>query len=142
MQLAVRTRSDPARADRPDQGNRQKRRTPNIPLADPATMESIIDDALSDFRVITSSLGLLSFIAVLLALVGLYGVLAYFVSQRHHEIGVRMTLGATARQVANLVLSRGMALVAIGIAVGLIASYWATSLVQRSALRCRARPTR
>ena len=103
----------------------------NIPLADPATMESIIDETLSDFRVVTSSLGLLSFIAVLLALVGLYGVLAYFVGQRQHEIGVRMTLGATASEVANLVLSRGMALVGIGVAVGLIASYWATSLVKR-----------
>ena len=96
-----------------------------------ATMESIIDSSLSDFRVVTSALGLLSFIAVLLALVGLYGVLAYFVAQRHNEIGVRMTFGASARQIANLVLTRGMALVAIGIVIGLAASYWSTSLVRK-----------
>ena len=61
----------------------------------------------------------------------LYCVLAFFVSQRHHEIGVCMSLGATTRQVANLVLSRGMALVAAGVSIGLVGSFWATKLVQR-----------
>ena len=130
MQLVVRTRQDPAGLIGPVK-DLLKTKDPNVLLADPATMETIIDDALADFRVITSSLGLLSIIAVLLALVGLYGVLAYYVSQRHHEIGVRMTLGATARQVANLVLSRGMALVLTGIAIGLVAAFWATGLIQR-----------
>jgi len=130
MRLSVRSLNDPATLIAPIREIVKSKGT-NSPLANPVTMETIIDDALSDFRVVTSSLGLLSLIAVLLALVGLYGVLAYFVSQRHHEIGVRMTLGATARHVANLVLTRGMALVATGVAIGLIASYWATNLVQR-----------
>ncbi len=130
MELTVRTLTEPTALIGPIRGIVKSMAT-NVPLADPQTMESIIDDALSDFRVITSALGLLSFIAVLLALVGLYGVLAYFVAQRHHEIGVRMTFGATARQVAKLVLTRGMALVGIGVAIGLIASYWATNLVER-----------
>jgi len=130
MRLAVRAQSDPAQLIAPIRAIlREKDR--NIPLAEAETMESIVGDSLSDFRVITSSLGLLSGIALLLALVGLYGVLAFYVSQRYHEIGVRMVLGANAFHVANLVLSRGMALVAIGLAVGLIASYWATNLVQR-----------
>ena len=130
MQLAVRTHQDPATLIDPIKAI-LKAKDPNIPLADPVPMASIVDDALADFRIITSSLGLLSVIAVLLALVGLYGVLAYYVSQRHHEIGVRMTLGATARQVANLVLSRGMALVLTGIAIGMVAAFWATGLIQR-----------
>ncbi len=130
MQLAVRSLTRPTTLIDPIRQIVRSMGT-NTPLANAVTMESVLDDALSDFRVITSSLGLLSLIAVLLALVGLYGVLAYFVSQRHHEIGVRMTLGATARHVANLVLTRGMALVTTGVAVGLIASYWATLIVQR-----------
>jgi putative ABC transport system permease protein len=129
MNLAVRTRIEPTALIGPIREIVRSMGT-DTPLANPATMESIIDDALSDSRVVTSSLGLLSLIAVLLALVGLYGVLAHFVSQRHHEIGVRMTLGASARHVAKLVLTRGMALVAIGVAVGLVASYWATSLLE------------
>ena len=94
-------------------------------------MAAIIESALSDFRVIASSLGLLSLIALLLALVGLYGVLACYVGQRNHEIGVRMALGATTQHVANLVLSRGLVLVAIGLVVGLTASFWTTTIIQR-----------
>jgi predicted permease len=130
MNLTVKSLTDPTSLIRPIREIVSAKGT-GAPFADPTTMESIIDDSMADFRVLTSSLGLLSLIAVSLALVGLYGVLAYFVSQRHHEIGVRMSLGATARQVANLVLSRGMALVATGVSMGLVGSYWATRLVQR-----------
>jgi putative ABC transport system permease protein len=103
----------------------------NIPLAEPASMAAILDDALSDYRIITSSLGLFSVIALLLALVGLYGVLAYYVSQRYHEIGVRMALGASARQVAKMILSRGMGLVLLGLIAGVAASLWATRFIQQ-----------
>jgi putative ABC transport system permease protein len=130
MRLVVRSHSDPTPLTSPI---RQilREMDPNIPLAEVATMESIVSDSLSDFRVITSSLGLLSAISLLLALVGLYGVLSFYVSQRYHEIGVRMVLGANTHNVANLVLSRGMALVAAGLVIGLTASYWTTAVVQR-----------
>ena len=130
MQIAVRTRADPAALTG---AIREVLRTkdPNIPLAEPATMASILDDALSDYRIVTSSLGLFSAIALLLALVGLYGVLAYYVSQRYHEIGVRMALGASARQVANMILTRGMGLVLLGPIAGVGASIWATKFIQQ-----------
>jgi putative ABC transport system permease protein len=103
----------------------------NIPLAEPATMAAILDDAVSDYRVITATFGLFSTVALLLAMVGLYGVLAYYVSQHHHEIGVRMALGAAPRQVARSILSRGMSLVVIGLAIGLVGSYVAGQLIQQ-----------
>jgi putative ABC transport system permease protein len=103
----------------------------NIPLAEPATMTEILDDAVSDYRVITSTLGLFSTVALLLAMVGLYGMLAYYVSQRHHEIGVRMALGAKPRQVASSILSKGMGLVTAGLVIGVAGSYWASRLLQQ-----------
>jgi putative ABC transport system permease protein len=129
MNLVVRTQDDPVALIGPVREIvRAKDR--NIPLAEPASMASIIDDALSDYRIITSSLGLFSSIALLLALVGLYGVLAYYVSQRYHEIGVRMALGASRQQVAKIVLSRGMGMVAVGLVLGVTGSSWATRIIQ------------
>jgi putative ABC transport system permease protein len=58
-------------------------------------------------------------------------VLSYFVNERHQEIGVRMALGANVRQVVNFVLSRAMAMVAIGLIFGLVGSFWASRLIQR-----------
>jgi ABC-type antimicrobial peptide transport system permease subunit len=130
MRLAVRTHADPTALARPIR-ELLRAKDPNIPLAELATMESIVDDTVSDHRVITSSLGLLSSIALFLALIGLYGVLAYHVSQRHHEIGVRMVLGARPTRIANLVLSRGMALVVAGLVIGLTGAYWATRVIQQ-----------
>jgi putative ABC transport system permease protein len=130
MCITVRAQSDPAAlTGSVREVLRAKDR--NIPLAEPATMAAILDDALSDYRIITSSLGLFSAIALLLALVGLYGVLAYYVSQRYHEIGVRMALGASAKQVANMILARGMGLVLLGLIAGVTASLWATNFVQQ-----------
>ena len=69
--------------------------------------------------------------ALLLAMIGLYGVLAYHVVQRLHEIGVRVALGASSGNVVQMVLRRGLLLVAAGIALGVPAAAGATRLLQR-----------
>jgi len=70
-------------------------------------------------------------LAVLLAAVGIYGVLAYAVAERTHEIGVRMALGATRDGVAWLVVRRTLAIAAPGIAVGLASAVWLTRLLSK-----------
>jgi len=85
----------------------------------------------ADFRCVLPGYLVFSSIAILLALVGLHGALAYHVSQRYHEIGVRMALGASRRLVASIVLSRGMGMVAAGLVLGVTGSYWAAQLLQQ-----------
>jgi putative ABC transport system permease protein len=130
MRIAVRTSGDPTALVGPVREIlREKDR--NIPLAEPAAMTFIINDTLSDYRVITLSLGILSAIALLLAVVGLYSVLAYHVSQRYHELGLRMALGASGSSLIKLILVRGFVLVGIGLVLGIAGSVGATRLLQQ-----------
>jgi ABC-type antimicrobial peptide transport system permease subunit len=75
-------------------------------------------------------MGLFAALALLLAMVGLYGVLSYMVAQRRHEIGIRMALGAQTRDVIGLVVRQGMTLTMIGMAIGLIAAFGLTRLIE------------
>jgi len=118
MRLVVRTSDNPVRLIPPIRQILQ-RLDRNVPLAEPAAMAELIDRSISGPRIVTLSLGLFSAIALLLTAVGLYGVLAFWVSQHFMEFGIRMALGATGSKTLGLVLKRGFLLVGIGLVPGI-----------------------
>jgi putative ABC transport system permease protein len=89
------------------------------PIAAVRTMEDWVDSAVAAPRYRTVLLGLFALVALVLASTGIYGVMSYSVTQRTHEIGVRMALGARQLDVLKLVVRQGMTLVVIGVALGL-----------------------
>lgn len=103
---------------------------PQQPVADVQTMERLLSKSIAKARFNTLLLGIFAGVAMLLAAVGIYGVLAYSVEQRTHEIGVRMALGARRSNVVALVLRQGMTLAAIGVGVGLGASFLLTRFIK------------
>jgi putative ABC transport system permease protein len=103
---------------------------PELPLADVQTMEGVVSATLARARTVSVLLTSFALIALVLAGVGVYGVMAYSVSQRTQEIGVRMALGATVASVFRLVLGQALKLVIIGVVAGLIAAAMLTRLLE------------
>ncbi len=106
---------------------------PEQPVSSVRTMEAIVDANVRDRTGQAVLLGAFAGLALLLATVGLYGVLSYAVTQRMREIGVRFALGASSTAIARLVIGRGLALTGLGLAVGL-ALAWAASRTLRALL--------
>jgi putative ABC transport system permease protein len=109
------------------------------PVYDIKTLSGLLSDSVATPRFRTSLLALFAMVALILAAVGLYGVVTYSVTQTTHDIGVRMALGAGVSDVLRLVLKNGMKLALIGVAVGLAGAFALTRLM--SALLFGIRPT-
>jgi putative ABC transport system permease protein len=95
---------------------------PMMPTGEYYELEKLVDDAVAPRRLITSLLGAFSIMALTLAALGLYGVIAFSVGQRTQEIGIRMAVGAQPADVLKLILGGGLRLIAFGVAIGIIAA--------------------
>ncbi|MGD8361587.1 MAG: hypothetical protein PVJ04_09160 [Gemmatimonadota bacterium] len=93
---------------------------PDITLSELQTMDARIGATLAQPRFRTGMVSVFALVGLLLAAVGLYGVLAYLVTLRNHEIGIRMAVGADRRAVLGLILAEGMKMVGVGVGVGLV----------------------
>jgi len=99
---------------------------PAVPLGNVRTFEDVIADSIAPRRLSVVLLGVFAGVAVLLASVGIYGVMSFLVVQRTHEIGVRMALGAQRSDVLKLVLSRSLKLISAGTIIGLVVALMST----------------
>ena len=102
---------------------------PTVPVFEMRTMEERIGDSLARPRFSALMLGALAGFAVLLAGIGVYGVMSYLVTQSTRDIGVRMALGADRRRIVGLVVRQGMVLAAVGIAVGVLGAAALTRVI-------------
>ena len=99
---------------------------PELPLFNIAPMDRLVADNLAQTRFLTVLLGLFSSVALTLALIGVYGVLSYWVSRRTREIGIRMVLGVSRRHLTSMVVGQGILPVLVGVALGLGGALWVT----------------
>ena len=124
MQLAVRTQDSPdgmvsevSRAIRED--------NPHLIVGHTSTMDQSVEDSIGTQRLIGGLVGIFGGLALLITVVGLYGLLAYTVTQRTREIGIRMALGADRSQVTGMILKQSFLLTIAGITIGVTMSLWA-----------------
>jgi putative ABC transport system permease protein len=111
---------------------------PDLPNSDFQTLEQLVDQAISPRRFVTVLLGGFSFLALILASLGIYGVISYSVNQRTNEIGIRIALGAQTLAVLKLILGQGVKLALIGLGIGLAAAFALTRVMSSLLFGVRA----
>jgi ABC-type antimicrobial peptide transport system permease subunit len=107
----------------------QRQNNQNV-IANTQTMNEVIADSLGQRRFAMIVLGSFAAAALLLASLGIYGVISYLVGQRTHELGIRVALGASRRQILTLVLGHGLKMALAGVALGLVAAFGLTRLMR------------
>jgi len=128
--LAIKTSGDPRRI-LPAVRKQVAELDPTLPIAQVRLMEDVIAAANARPRFLTVLLSLFSFIALALAAVGIYGVMAFMVAQRTREFGIRMAIGAAPAGVLSLVLAQGMRLGLIGVALGAFGAFVLTRFIRQ-----------
>ena len=121
MTLVARTSSDPGRHVETITGAMRRVRS-SVPVFQSMTLDKYMSEALTVERLATALVGSCSAMALLLAMVGVYGVMAFAVARRAREIGVRLALGARPLQIVRLVFAEGFRVIGIGLAIGLAAA--------------------
>ena len=128
MNIIIRTTADPLNLTAAVRRQVQAL-DPNQPVYNVSTMERTLEESLVTQRLSMTLLAFLATLALILAAVGIYGVMSYTVTQRSHEIGIRMAIGAQQRDVFKMVIGRGMMLTLIGVVFGLLGAFGLTRLM-------------
>jgi putative ABC transport system permease protein len=103
---------------------------PQLALADVATGDQLVSTSLTQPRYLTVLIGIFALTALVLSIVGVYGVMAYFVQQHARDIGIRLALGGEPSRVGRMVITHGLQFVAIGVAAGVVSTFFAVRLLR------------
>ncbi len=103
---------------------------PNVPLSPIRTVDEIVSENVAPRRLSVTLLSVFAALALALAAIGIYGVMSYTVTQRNREIGIRIALGAQSKDVLGIIIGGGVKLLAAGLAIGLVSSFFLTRLVE------------